>query len=232
MKLCKYSSIFICIQFIAFTTGCNKIVEWGKENFKQTDRYNEGIVKHMNPYIRSIIVYDQLSTIADFTALFLTDAARMLYVDYYINKHATNKEKESLMRQRLLNENKYYISFYVAGSQSEKLYPSNHSLFTGRYYKNQSLLGDKDSEWQITLLVNNKLYAADLIRAVELPIEYQHFLGSHYSQFKSIYLVRFDALDESDHAILTAGRHAVVLRFASARYQTELVWKDVVYTDM
>lgn len=231
MKFCKYSSIFICIQFIVFTTGCNKIVEWGKENFKQTDRYNEGIVKHMQPYIRSMIVYDQVTTVADFTALFLTDAARMLYVDYYIQKHTTSKEKESLMRQRLLNENKYYISFYVVGSQSEKTYPSNHSLFTGRYHKNQSLLGEKDSEWQVTLSVNDKVYVADAIRTVELPIEFQHFLGSHYSQFKSIYLVRFDSLDESDHEILKSGYHAVSLQFTSACYKAELVWKNVVYTD-
>ena len=231
MKFLKYIQILIVFQFILFTTGCNKIVEWGKENFKQAERYNEGIIKHMQPYLRSNIVYDQLSTIADFSALFLTDAARMLYVDYYTNRYTISKEKESIIRQRLLNENKYYISFYVLGSQSEKLYPSNKALFNGRYYKNQNLLGEKDSEWHVSLKINDKVYVAESVRVVELPIEYQHFFGTHYSQFKSIYLVKFDALDELDHEIITSGQHVVILQFASARYKTELVWKDVVYSD-
>lgn len=231
MKFINYICVLFFIQFIAFATGCNKVVEWGKENFKQAERYDEGILKHMPPYIRSTIVYNQLATVADFTALFLTDAARMLYVDYYINRHTLSKEKESIMRQRLLNENKYYISFYVVCSQSEHLYPDNMSLFTGRYYKNQVMLGEKDSEWQVSLHVKDQVYVPDSVRVVELPIEYQHFLGSHYSQFKSIYLIKFDALDASDHEILTAGSHSVTLQFASARYKTDLIWKNVVYTD-
>lgn len=230
MKFINYICVLFFIQFIAFTSGCNKIVEWGKENFKQTERYNDGIVKHMVPYIRSAIVYNQLETIADFTAMFLTDSARMLYVDYYINKHTITKEKEAIIRQRLLNENKYYVSFYVVCSQSEHSYPDNMSLFTGRYYKNATMLGEKDSEWEVSLHVDGKDFVPDSIRVVELPIEYQHFLGAHYSQFKSIYLVKFDALDDQDHEILTSGSHAITLKFSSARYKTELHWDDVTYT--
>lgn len=230
MKFLNYIGALFFIQFMAFTTGCNKVVDWGMENFKQAQRYDEGMIKHMTPYIRSAIVYNQLETVADFTALFLTDAARMLYVDYYMNKHTINKEKESIMRQRLLNENKYYISFYVVCSQSEHLYPDNMSLFTGRYYKNAVMLGEKDSEWQVSLHVKGKDFVPDSIRVVEMPIEYQHFLGSHYSQFKSVYLVKFDALDEQDHEILTGGSHVVTLQFSSARYKTKLTWKDVTYT--
>ena len=82
MKLSKYVINLFVIQSILFVSGCNKIGEWGKKNFKQAKRYDDAIVQHMSPYIRSTIVYEQLTTIADFSALFLTDAARMLYVDY------------------------------------------------------------------------------------------------------------------------------------------------------
>ncbi len=228
MKRFNYISIIFSLQCILFMTGC-KVIEWGKNNFPQTDRYDTSIVKHIKPYLRSTVVYDQLATMADFDAIFLTDAARMFYVDYYTQRHVISKEKESVMRQRLLNENKYYISFYVVGSQAEYLYPNDRSLFTGEHYKQQALLGEKDAEWQVRLRVNSQEFAADSIRVVELPVEYQHFFGSSYSQFKSVYLVKFDALDSFDRQILSSGHHTVSLHFTSARYKAKLEWKDIVY---
>lgn len=223
-------SFFFSIQFILFATGC-KVIDWGKENFKQTKRYDQEFTKHIEPLLRSTVVYDQMATIADFDAILLTNAARMMYVDYFKQKHLISEEKESVMRQRLLNENKYYISFYVLGSQIENLYPSNRSLFTGEYYKQQALLGEKDAEWHVRLKVDGNEYPADSIRVVELPVEWQHFFGKKYSQFKSVYLVKFDAVDAYDQEILSSGKHNVSLHFVSARYKAKLEWQDVVYSE-
>ena len=232
MNLLKYVRILFCIQCIAFISGCNKIVEWGKENFKQAHRYEQELVKRVKPYIKSTVVYEILATIADFDAMMLTDDVRMAYVDYYGKRHLMSEEKESIMRQRLLNENKYYISFYVLGSQAENLYPTNKSLFTGEYYKMQPLLGDKDAEWQVRMQIGKTQYAPDSIRVVDLPTEYQHFFGTRYSQFKSVYLVKFDALDEYDREILPSSKKQdVSLVFTSPRYQGSLEWKQVVYSD-
>ncbi|MBI2352950.1 hypothetical protein HYV11_01755 [Candidatus Dependentiae bacterium] len=229
MKVVNVLSTLFFIQCIFFVTGCNKVVDWGKDNFKQANRYEEFLVKRMTPYLRSVMVYDQFSTIADFSAIFLTDAARMVYVDYYAQRHILSKEKETMMRQRLLNENKYHISFYIIGSQSETFYVNNRALFTGRYHKHHTLLGEKDAEWQVALRVKNRQYAPDSIRVVELPIEFQHFFGVKYSQFKSIYLVKFDALDAQDHAILSSSRQTVTLELTSSRYKSSLIWQDVTY---
>lgn len=229
MNLFTYLRFLICIQCIVFISGC-KIIEWGQANFKQSDRYEMQLVKRVKPYLKSTFVYDSLATIADFDAMLLTDDVRMTYVDYYGKKHLMSEEKESVMRQRLLNENKYYISFYVLGSQAENLYPTHKSLFTGEFYKMQSLLGDKDAEWQVRLKVQDKLYAPDSIRVIDMPTEYQHFFGNRFSQFKSVYLVKFDAMDAYDHEILPAGHHDVQLIFTSARYEAKLEWKDVAYT--
>jgi len=230
MKYFNHISILVCIQFILFATGC-KVIDWGKDNFKQTERYDKEFVKHIQPFLRTTFVYDQLATIADFDAMFLTDSARMLYVDYFKQKHVLSEEKESVMRQRLINENKYYISFYILGSQVENLYPANRSLFTGEYYKQQALLGEKDAEWQVRLKVDGQEYVPDSIRVVELPTEWQHFFGTRYSQFKSVYLVKFDAVDTYDREILASGKHTVGLQFISARYKANLEWKDIVYSD-
>lgn len=221
--------VIVCLFFMA---GCNKVVEWGKENFKQASQYDKEFVVRAKPFIKHDMVYDQLTTVADFTALFLTDAMRMLYVDYHVQKHVVLPEKEAIMRQKLLHENKYYISFYVLGSQSATSYPTNFSLFTGRYQKHESLLGEKDSQWQVALQVGASIYAPDSVRVVELPIEYQYFFGNNFSQFKSIYLVKFDALDAHDHEIFSAGTaYDVALKFTSARYKTQLTWDKVVYCE-
>lgn len=230
MKHFNTISIIFSIQCILFATGC-KVIDWGKENFQQTDRYDKEFTRHMKPYLRSTVVYDQFATVADFDALLLTDAARMVYVDYYKQRHLLSSEKEAVMRQRVLNENKYYISFYVLGSQPENVYPNDRSLFSGEYYKQQSLLGDKDAEWQVRLKVKDKEYAPDSVRVVELPVEYQHFFGAQYSQFKSVYLVKFDALNADKHEILASGSHKLELHFMSARYKTSLSWNQVTYTE-
>lgn len=216
------------MQCILLFSGCT-IIDWGKKNFEQAHRYETGITQKMAPYLRSTTVYQQLSTIATFDALFLTDAARMLYVDYYARRHLVTEEKESLMRQRLLNENKYYISFYVIGAQTQNLYVSSHALFTGEYHKQQALLGEKDAEWQVYLQVDGKKYMPDSIKAVELPLEYQHFFGARYSQFQSVYLIKFDANDEYDKSILSDGVHDVSLEFVSCRYDTSMKWDDIFY---
>jgi len=218
----------LLIQCILFISGCT-ILDWGKKNFKQAERYERDIVQKVAPYVKSTIVYQQLSTIATFDALFLTDKMRMMYVDYYTKRHLVSSEKESIMRQRLLNENKYYISFYVVGAQTENLYVSSHALFTGEYHKQASLLGEKDAEWQLYMKVDGKEYAPDSIRVVELPIEYQHFLASRYSQFKSVYLVKFDSVDQYDQEILSEGMHDVSLTLVSPRYKAQLEWNNVEY---
>lgn len=230
MKLSKpflfVSSIFL--QSILFMPGC-KIIDWGKDNFKQAERYDKEVTKEVSSYIKSTIVYDQLATIANFDALFLTDRVRMLYVDYYTNRHVLSHERESIMRHRLLNENKYYISFYVLGSQDENMYESSYALFAGEYKKRPSLLGEKDSEWQISMQVGDKLYAPDVVRVVELPIEYQHLFGSRCNQFQSAYLVRFDFVDQQDQEIFSKGEYDVSLYFTSARYKTKLEWHNISY---
>lgn len=211
-----------------FLVGC-KPIDWSKKTYQDVVRYEEEIVKKVKPYIQSTEVYYHLSTYAHFDALFLTDDVRMLYVDYYTKHHHLSVEKESLMRARLLQENRYYISFYIMGSQPESIYLDNYALHTGRYQKQTSVLGDKDSVWQVALKIGDKKYIPDSIRVVDLPIEYQVFFGQRYSQFKSIYLVRFDATDVDEYEILPLGKHTVTLEFTSSRYDAYLAWEDIVY---
>jgi len=223
--------LFLLIQCIILLSGCNKIIHWAEHNFKQADQHSQKIVDAVKPYIQTTIAYNQFATVANFDVLFLTDKVRMLYVDYYKAYHGLTKEEESLMVQRVLNENKYFISFYVVGAQAPNHYESNKSLFTGEYQKQTALLGDKESTWHLRLKIGFKEYLPDSIRVVDLPVEYQHFFGTSYSQFKSVYLVRFDARDMMGNVLLKSNeRYLLSLDFYSSLFKTNVEWKQCLYS--
>ncbi|MCX5924229.1 MAG: hypothetical protein NTZ68_02310 [Candidatus Dependentiae bacterium] len=231
LKLQSLVHVSVLIQCIVLLSGCNKIIDWGKNNFKQAKKHSQDIVQEAQQYFCSTIAYHKFATIAEFDVLFLTDHVRMLYVDYHKKYHGVTQEQESLMRQRVLNENRYFISFYVAGTQPENLYESNRSLYTGEYQKLNDLLGDKDATWNIRLKIGDKTYLPDSVRRADLPVEYRHFFGDRYSQFKSVYLVRFEALNANGRPILPLNqKHTLSLIFSSSAYQTEVEWKNCLYS--
>ncbi len=221
----------VFIQCIVLVSGCNKIIDWGQQNFKQATKHSQDLVQLVQPYFRSTIAYNQFATVAEFNVLFLTDKVRTLYVDYHKRYHGLTPEQESLMLQRVLNENKYFISFYVVGSQPDNFYESNKSLFTGEYQKLTSLLGDKEATWNVRLKIGNKEYLPDSVKVAELPVEYRHFFGDRFSQFKSVYIVRFDAKDAQGRPLFPLRElHTFSLRFLSSFCHTEVEWKQCLYS--
>ncbi len=227
-SLIRISVLTVCIVLLS---GCNKIINWGRNNFKQALKHSQDIVENVQPYFRSTIAYHKFTTIAEFDVLFLTDYVRMLFVDYHKKCCGMTAEQETLMRQRMLNENRYFISFYVAGTQPENYYESNKSLFTGEYQKLNDILGEKDATWHIRLKIGAHEYLPDSIRRVDLPIEYRHFFANRYSQFKTVYLVRFEAVTPSGRPILPLGqKNTLSLIFTSSTAQTCVEWKHVLYS--
>lgn len=169
---------------------------------------------------------------ATFDAIFLTDQMRMLYVDFHKQFHGLTLEQESIMRQRLINENKYFVSFYVIGSQKEHLYDSGKALFTGVCQKYTEFLGTKDSSWNISLIVGDKKYYPESVRAIDLPMEYRACFGIKWNQFNNAYLVRFAVQDPTNRPIFEPfKKYNVTLKITSPLFESDaMVWKNIVYT--
>ena len=223
--------ILISIECIFLFSGCNKIIDWGKKNFAQTQPYANDFVRAAQPYLRSSIVYYEFTTEATFHAIFLTDQMRMIFVDYHKQCYGLNPEQELMTRKRMINENKYFVSFYVIGEQKEHIYDTGRSLFNGNYQKQTELLGSKDATWNVTMRVGNKEYAAESIRVVELPMEFRNFFGKNLDQFCSTYLVRFPIQDAHERLIFEPSKkYNVTLHFVSPIYQTDMTWKSIVYS--
>ena len=224
----RYITIILFMQCLLFLPSCT-ILQWSAKTFRQADRIPAEFSEKMNKFIQTSVIYDQFSSIAEFTALFLTDEARMLYADYFFHRNFKTEDEQDLSRQRLLTENDYYITFYVIGYQPAVIYPTDRSLFFGQYQVQGPLLGSADAKWKVSLLVDGKEYGPCDVRSVQLPVEYQYFFGRHWSQFKTAYKVRFDYRDQNGQQVMPMGHHHVELKFSSVIFDARLEWTDVAY---
>lgn len=224
----RYITIVLFMQCLLFLPGCT-IMQWSATTFRQADRVPAEYADKMNDFMKTVVVYDQFSSIAEFTGLLLTDEARMFYADYFFHRNFKTPEEQDIARQRLLTENDYYITFYVIGYQPATIYPTDRALFFGQYQVQGPLLGSPDAKWKLSLLVDGKEYAPSDVRCVQLPVEYQYFFGRRWSQFKTAYKVRFDFRDHDNMPIITPGRHRIELKFSSVLFDSRLEWNDVAY---
>ena len=225
----RYITIMFFVQCLLFLPGCT-LIQWSDATFRQAEKISDNFSKSMDSFMQSTVVYNEFASIAEFSALFLTDESRMIYADYFFHRNFKTPEEKSVARQRLLTENDYYITFYVIGDQPSVIYPTDRALFFGEYQVQGPLLGTADSNWKLSLIIDGNEYAPCDVRSVQLPAEYQYFFGRRWSQFKSAYKVRFDARDEDDREILPNGRHDVSLKFSSAVYSTKLEWPNISYS--
>lgn len=230
-SLCKNKRQLWLIPLSIITLGgFSKITEWGKENFKQTAQHAKPFVDKALPFVKMIKIRSQFSILATFDVMLLTDEMRMLYVDFYKKDHGLTKTQELSLRQRQLNENKYFISMYVVATQSDRIYVNNRALFTGEHQKTGVILGMKDANWNVRMIIGGREYWPESIRVVDLPMEYRQCFGIAGSQFATTYLVRFAASDDSGRPILLPHqKSSIILQFTSSLYQIDAVWKHVTY---
>lgn len=195
--------VFLCI-VIAFLPGCGRIIDWTKKSFAQTstDEINPTIQKH---YIRSVSLYDQITTVGKFDALWLSDEIRKLYSQLLAKKFGRTDEQQKASLRRQLEENKHFIVFYVLSLHE---YP----------------LGDPTSEWAVFLSINDKNYSPIEIKSVELTPEYIFILGKKYNRFRVPYSIKFDARTIEDEPLITENTKTISLCFRSVNREAIMTW--------
>ncbi len=201
----RYISGFLCIS-IFLLPGC-RYRQWIDEAFYQGKKVENHAVAAQQ-YVRNLHIYDEFDTLAHFDALWLSDQVRSYYVCMYARKHCLTEERFKTALRRQLEENKHFISFYVLAAIPD-----------------HGLLGEKDSVWGICLRVNNdEEFRPKEIKIVELMPEYKLFFGPTWTVFKTAYLVKFDAYDDSGNKIITADTRSLELYFTSAKRTAMMRW--------
>lgn len=190
---------------LLFLSGCGRLIDWGKDTFYQ----GQNIEKHLSevePYIKSVTIYDQLTTSANFSAIWLSDQVRTAYAQLHAFRYAKDQDKECAFLRRQLEENEHFISFYVLSTYEVKL-------------------GESTSHWNLFLQVDGVDYQPLSIKSVELPYEYQLFFKDNWNRFKTPYLVRFCAVDIDSNPIITDETKEIKLFTRSTYKQNAFVWK-------
>lgn len=189
---------------IVMLSGCGRIIDWGKCNFYQGIEA-EGIPSGVCAYVRTLIVYDQFTTVGIFDALWLSDEVRAYYTQTYAHRLGKNASQENNLLRRLLAENEHYLSFIVL------------SLY-------EFPLGEPESVWSVMLEIGDAVYTPVEIKPVELTPEYQAFFGNRYNRFKTAYLIKFDAQDNNENDIVTNQTRCMSMRFRSIKKEGVVTW--------
>lgn len=209
--------------------GCNDLVNWSKDHLQQPDEQKRNFSAVSAHYMRHKKVYEQFTSLADFTALFLSDEVRLAYLDFYAYRNFKNDEDKQTARARFIAENDYYIAFYLSAWQRPTEYQNERTLFTGERRVLGEMLGSPEAEWQVNMRVDGVEYEPELIEQVEIPLEYRVFFGSWISQFKTTYMLKFPAHDKNNAVILDRNLHDVELVFRRLHQEVRLSWLDTKY---
>ena len=195
----------IAIGFLIILPNCGRIIDWGKSNFYQGENYNNH-VKLVKPFIKSVTIYDELTTRANFHVLWLSDEVREQYTHLHSYRFGKDEEKYNAFLRRQLEENVHFISFYVLSIHEVKL-------------------GDTQSKWSFFLDIDGIMYHPLSFKSVELPYEYQLFFGDLWNRFKSPYLLRFAAIDAQGDPIIKPETHVLKLITRSGNKESSFVWR-------
>lgn len=201
------STILLLILLSTFS-GCYRYINWAICIFDQGEKIDT-CVSFANPYIKSVRIYDQFTTLAIFDALWLHEEVVQAFVCAHAEKYGfTHQQYQDFLEQHY-QENEPYISFY---------------LLSTIYGNNRVLLTDDDPMWVVQLRIGNTLYKPAKIKLVELPHEYRYFFGKRYTVFKKQYLIQFDAFDKNDHALVGPMARELELIFRRVGYETGMIW--------
>lgn len=203
MKALVKSNI-LYIVLLLLLPSCGRIADWGKRNFTQAPSLETHITQAQE-YIRSVTVYDQLTTRARFDVLWLSDDVRVNYAELYALKFGKTEEQKKVFLRRQLEENNHFISFYLLSSYE---YP----------------LGDTHSEWTFFLRIDGKNYAPIEIKTIEITPEYMYIFGKKYNRFKVPYSIKFDAKNVNEEFLITPETKHITLYGRSLKSEVTFVW--------
>jgi hypothetical protein len=203
--LMKIHSMHLMILLLFLLPNCGRVIDWGERTFVQAPSL-EAPIAQAQKYIRSVTMYDQLTTRARFDALWLSNEVRSNYAQLYALKFGKTEEQKKVFLRRQLEENNHFISFYVL------------SLY-------EHPLGDQGSEWTLFLEIDGKNYSPIEIKTVELSPEYMYIFGKKYNRFKVPYSVKFDAKDINDQFLVTPETKKITLYCRSLASEVTFVWE-------
>ncbi len=203
MKHSTLSVVFV-LSLLLLLPGCGRLIDWGKQTFYQGQELE--VTDIPARYLRSVVAYDQFTTVAMFDALWLSDEVKTAYTNVYMLKCGKSEERKMAFLRRQLEENNHFITFYVLSSY-------------------RMVLGEAQSEWMVFLKLDGRCFTPIEIKEIDLDPVYQSFFGKRFNNFKIAYRVKFDAKDADDQPLLVDGTSQCMwLCFRGIEKEVALTW--------
>ncbi len=194
----------VSLLLLLLLANCGRLIDWGKSNFYQGEEVSlsdENVV----PFIKSVTMYDQFQTIAQFDIMYLSDTVRTAYAQLHTKRMGKDEDKYLAFLRRQLEENNHYISFYVLTTHDVKL-------------------GTPESHWSLFLRIAGRDYLPFELKEVELPYEYQQLFKDHWNRFKVPYLMKFRLMDENEIPIITDLTPEISVFARSTKKESIFTW--------
>jgi hypothetical protein len=196
-------TLTIIMLLLIILPNCGRVIDWGVGNFYQGKELTN-FTAQVEPFIRSIAIYDQLETKAIFDVVWLSDQVRTAYANLHALRQGKSEEKLQSILRRQLEENNHYITFYVLSTYEVKL-------------------GALHSHWSFFLRLDGLEYHPFEIKEIELPYEYQIFFGKRWNRFKVPYRIRFKPVDD-DTIVNTDSAQEITLIARSGQKEHFFNW--------
>ncbi|MBI2774827.1 hypothetical protein HYX58_02385 [Candidatus Dependentiae bacterium] len=207
MKLAIMARAVIFL-FVFLLSSC-RYSRWAMEQLPQAGTINYE-TKLVARYIRSLHLYDQFDTIGHFDILWLSDDVRCQYASLHARRNGSYAENAIEFERRQLEENNYFISFYLLVSASDSCIVDSIT---------------DNSSFSVFMKIDDELYHPIQVKHLdELPSEYALFFGLRFNKFKQIFLIKFDAADCNGNRLISSGTKTVDLWFTKATRFGSVRW--------
>ncbi len=159
--------------------GCIKYHKIIESEFPQGKDHHDhrGIVYN---HLKSVSIYRQFETVAQFNALWLSDQMRTCYVSLYAARRGMRAEAYDAYLRRQLEENNHWISFYLLADIRDVARVS---------------MSEKNTAWAVYLDADGERVKPESIKEIEVEPEIQRFFGHRFNKLKVSYLIKFPARD-------------------------------------
>lgn len=195
-------SFILLILFIL--PGCSRINNLLNKHFFESCRPCPYFARAQR-YLRTIRLYDQLSTVGIFTALWINQDVLEAYQFAYNQQR--NQPLDTPLGCGLIKLNNNQLKFYVIGYQPAL----QGSVF--------NTCDSCDSKWYITLTVDDQIYHPASVLPFKADRILEAMLKPYHNRFNRLYEVNFDL-----KLNLEAGDHIVKLTFSCLEATGSLVW--------
>ncbi len=200
---------FFLLIILGLISGCSRYIDYAKKTFDQACSVDLDLSKARS-YIRSEKVYDQLTTVGLFDALWVNKDVQDAYRKIKLERSGVLDTTEQKKLEAELEQYNQFTTFYL-------LLPPKDAQDVGYMHFDGVTYFNNNIDWKVFLEVGGKKYSpVEFTNISELSPEFSLIFGRTSTRYRSIYIAKFKPEDNY------SGKLKLVIR--TTKYTVQLCW--------